>query len=71
MILWKMPVWLNGWVFVYGLSLSGFKASCSHLNFSFMPASSKEFLDIKATIECGFTLTCERDMAREHIAIQS
>ena len=33
--------------------------------------NGKEFLDIKATIECGFTLTCEHDMAREHIAIQS
>ena len=27
-----------------------------------MPVSSKEFLDIQATIECGFTLKCVRDM---------
>ena len=43
-------VWPNGWVFVYELSGPGFEFSCSHLNFS------KEFLDIQATIECGFTL---------------
>ena len=28
----------------------------------FAPASSKEFLDIQATIECGFTLKRVRDM---------
>ena len=30
----------------------------------FAPASSKEFLDIQATIECGFTLKRLRDMIR-------
>ena len=30
----------------------------------FAPASSKEFLDIQATIECGFTLERVRDMTR-------
>ena len=29
------PVWRNGWVFVYELSVSGFEFSCSHLNFGF------------------------------------
>ena len=29
-------------------------------------ASSKEFLDIQATIECGFTLKCVRDMIRTY-----
>ena len=29
----------------------------------FAPAKSKEFLDIQATIECGFTLKSVRDMA--------
>ena len=29
-----------------------------------MPVSSKEFLDIQATIECGFTLKRIRDMTR-------
>ena len=33
----------------------------------FAPASSKEFLDIQATIECGFTLKHVRDMARTYI----
>ena len=32
----------------------------------FAPASSKEFLDIQATIECGFTLKCVRDMTRTY-----
>ena len=31
-----------------------------------MPASSKEFLDIQATIECGFTLKHVRDMTRTY-----
>ena len=62
-IIW--PVWLNGWVFVYELNGCGFESRCSHLKTSdFAPVSSKEFLDIKATIECGFTLKRVRDMIR-------
>ena len=30
----------------------------------FTPASSKEFLDIQATIKCRFSLKCVRDMTR-------
>ena len=36
----------------------------------FVPASSKEFLDIQATIECGFTLKCVRDMIRTYSEIK-
>ena len=32
----------------------------------FAPASSKEFLDIQATVECGFTLNRIRDMTRTY-----
>ena len=32
----------------------------------YVPASSKEFLDIQATIECGFTLKHLRDMIRTY-----
>ena len=32
----------------------------------FAPTSSKEFLDIQATIECGFTLKHVRDMTRRY-----
>ena len=32
----------------------------------FAPASNKKFLDIQATIECGFTLKCVRDMTRKY-----
>ena len=32
----------------------------------FKPASSKEFLDIQATVECGFTLKRVRDMTRTY-----
>ena len=32
----------------------------------FAPASSKEFLDIQANIECGFTLKRVRDMTRTY-----
>ena len=35
----------------------------------FMPASSKKFLDIQATIECRFTLKRVRDMARTYSQI--
>ena len=31
-----------------------------------MPASSKEFIDIQATKECGFTLKRVRDMTRTY-----
>ena len=31
-----------------------------------VPPSSKEFLDIQATIECGFTLKRVRDMIRTY-----
>ena len=56
-------------MFVYELSGSGFESSCSHLKTSdFAPASSKEVLDIQATIECGFTLKRVRDMIRTYIA---
>ena len=58
------PVWPNEGVFVYELSGSGFKSSCSLLTFRFVPASSKEFPDIQATVERGFTLKHIRDMTR-------
>ena len=64
--------YLDGWLFVYELSGCGFESSCSHSNFrvtqtsDFEPASSKEFLDIQAIIECGFTLKCVSDMIRTY-----
>ena len=36
----------------------------------FSPASSKELLDIQATIECGLTLKRVRDMARTYSQMQ-
>ena len=35
------------------------------------PPSSKEFLDIQATIECGFTLKRVRDMTKTYSHMQS
>ena len=35
----------------------------------FAPASSKEFLDIQATIECGFTLKRVRDMKKHTVNV--
>ena len=35
----------------------------------FEPASSKEFLDIQATMECEFTLKHVRDMTRTYTVI--
>ena len=37
----------------------------------FVPASSREFLDIQATIECGFTLKRVSDMRRAYIVVNS
>ena len=56
----------NGWVFIYKPNGSGFESSCSHLNFRFLSASSKAFLGIKATIECGFTLETRTRMTRTY-----
>ena len=41
-------------------------SSCSHLNVRFRACFGKEFLDIQATIECGFTLKRLRDMTRTY-----
>ena len=49
---------------------SGFESSCSHFTSDFAPASSKEFLDIQATIECGFALKRVRDMTRTYSQIK-
>ena len=40
---------------------------CKHSAASDMvPVSSKEFLDIQATVECGFTLTLVHDMIKTY-----
>ena len=40
-------------------------------NSDFTPASSKKFLDIQATIECGLTLKRVRDMIRTYSQLKS
>ena len=57
-------VWPNGWVFVYKLSGIGLSPVAVTKTSDIAPVSSKEFLDIKANIECRFTLKCVRDMIR-------
>ena len=60
-IIW--PVCLNGWLFVYKLSGCGFDSYCSHLNFRCRTCLKQgEFLEIQATVDCGFTLKCLREM---------
>ena len=56
------PVWLNGWVFLYELSGCKLESRCCHLNSNIGLVSSKEFLDIQATIECRFTQKRVRNM---------
>ena len=63
-IIW--PVWLNGWVFAYELSACGLESSCSHLNFRFRAGFEQWVPSHSATIECGFTLKCVRDMIRTY-----
>ena len=44
------PVWLTSWAFVYELSDCGFESPCNHLTSGIALVSSKEFLEIQATI---------------------
>ena len=53
-------------MFLYELIGCGVEFHCSHLSLDFAPVSSKEFLDIQATIECAFALKCVRDMIRTY-----
>ena len=61
-IIWS--VCLDGWKFVYKLSGCGFECCCSHLNADILSVLSKEFGDIQATIEFGFSLKCICDMIK-------
>ena len=63
-IIWL--IWLNVWVFVYELSGCGFESRCSHSNFRYCTCFRKEFLDIQAIIEFGFTLKHVTDMVRTY-----
>ena len=58
-IIWS--VWPNGWMVVNELNGSGFESSSHNAH-----SSSKDFLDIQATIECGFTLRRVRGMIRRY-----
>ena len=53
-----LPKWLS----VYELCGCEFESPYCHLNFRYVPVSSKEFLDIQATLECWFILKRVRDM---------
>ena len=48
------------------LHLLGFRMASFSIPLDFVPASNKQFLDIQATIECGFTLKPVRDMTRTY-----
>ena len=52
-------------LFVYEQSVCEFESNCSQAS-DFAPVASKEFRDIQATIECGFTLKRVRDMIRTY-----
>ena len=52
--------------FVYELSVVGSNPVAVTSPSDFAPSSSKEFLDIQATIECGFTLKRVRDMIKTY-----
>ena len=63
-ILWNVR--LNCWGFVYELNGPGFECSCSQLNFRLHACFKQGFLDIRATIECRFTLKHIRDNTRTY-----
>ena len=48
----------------------GSSAVAVTLSSDFEPALSKEFLDIQATIECGFALKRVRDMIRTYSLVK-
>ena len=56
-----LPVWPNGWVFVYQLNSCGFGSRCTHLNFRYRACFEQGILDIQANIECGFNLCTWHD----------
>ena len=49
-------------MFVGELSSCGLQFCWSHLNWDVVLVSTKGFLDIQATIECGFSLKRVRDV---------
>ena len=52
-------------MFVYKLGGFGFESQCSDLKSDIAPVSSKEFVDIRATIEYRLTLKHIGDMVIE------
>ena len=58
-----MSVWLNGWVFVYEHKWLRVRIPFQSLKL-ITPLSSNEFIDIKRTVECRFTLKRLCDMMR-------
>ena len=49
-------------MFGYKLSGCGFESHCCHLTSDMVSVSSKEFLDIQASVVCRFTLKVVHDM---------
>ena len=52
-------VWLNGWVFIYELSVCGFKCCCSHLNFLNIYQASKfqVFMETNGSFSYSFVVS--------------
>ena len=57
-----VPVWLNGWVFVYELSSCGFQSRYSHLHFRYGTCFKQRAHWARTAIECRFTLKLVCDM---------
>ena len=65
------PVWLNEWVFVYQLNVFGSSPVEVTLTSDMAPLLRKKYLDIQATIECGFTMKRLRNMKRTYSQMHS
>ena len=61
----NLSVWCI-WLYVLLMLRFHLQTKWFWLHLNFVPASSKEFLDIQVSIECGFTLKRVRDMARTY-----
>ena len=59
-----LPSWLNGCVFVDELGDCGSSPVAVTYSSAMARASRKQFLDIQATVESGFTVKLVRDMIK-------
>ena len=66
LIMSRRPVWVKCCVFVYEIGGCGFESVEVTETSDIVSVLSKEFLELQAVIECGFTLKRVRDMIKTY-----